>query len=662
MTIDYPWYMVLLCLLAGAAYAGVLYFLKGKKEKVETKGKWVNILLAAFRFLSVSTIAFLLLAPMTRRTVHERQKPHVVLAMDRSASVMQSQDSAFSFGVLADDLEKRCRVTLVTFGDAAQTDIGSVIEECAGSDVDALVLATDGIYNRGPNPVAAAERLAIPVCAVMLGDTTPQRDAALGGLRTNRVAMLGGMVPVEFTVGATMMRGRRAQLTVSDAGGHRLHSQVVTYDGDDYSQTVSVQLPAREVGLQGFTVRLTVDEAEVNRENNTLTFYVDVIDTRRKVAIVADAPHPDVAALKHAIESNPNYEATAFLNEKGVIKNDKWDDYSLVILHNLPSRQHNDISFASGLPQMFIIGLQTDLSRFNALHAGLEIVAKTMRVNDVTAIYRPSFSLFNLDESDALPFEKFPPLSAPFGEARMAEGVQTLFAARLGSIDTRQPIVAVAAQGEQRRVFVWGEGLWRWRLADYAEAESHDRFDRMVQQLVAVAAMNANKQRLRVEAERAYEAGLPIILRAQLYNEVYEPTNTAEVALKLNEGQEYIFHREGEGYSLTLSDLEEGVYRYRASTADGLSAEGSFAVEALGLEQRRLVADHGLLRAVTQTTGGVAVTPSDIQKIKERLSELKPTIYSHTRYTDLLALPLVLILLVGLLVAEWFIRKWNGEV
>lgn len=663
MTIDYPWYMVLLCLLAGAVYAGVLYFFRTKKGKGEAEGKWLRVLLFAFRFLSVSTIAFLLLAPMTRRNVHERQKPHVVLALDRSASVAQCADSAFTLDQLAKELEERCRVTLTTFGDAAQTDIGSVVEACADGDVDALVIATDGIYNRGPNPVAAAERLAVPVCAVMLGDTTVQRDAAIGGLRTNRVAMLGSMVPVELTIGATLMGGRRAQLTISDASGRKLHSQAVSYDGDDYSLTVSAQLPANEAGLQKYTVLLTVDEAEVNSANNTMTFYVDVIDTRRKVAIVANAPHPDVAAIKHAVESNPNYEAEVFFADNiQAFKQTKDQEFSLVVLHNLPSRQHVDISFAAELPQLYVIGLQTDLSRFNALHSGLEIVAKTQKVNEVTAIYRPGFSLFNVDESDAVAFEKLPPLSAPFGEARQAEGVQTLFAARLGSIDTRQPLIAATAQGEQRRVFVWGEGLWRWRLADYAESGSHDRFDRMVQQLVSLAAMNADRQRLRVEAERTYEAGLPITLHAQLYNEAYELTNTAEVALELNGGQEYTFHREGDGYSLILPDLEEGVYRYRAHTADGLSAEGSFAVEALGLEQRRLVADHGLLRAVAQTTGGVAVVPADIQSVKERLAELKPTIYSHTRYTDLLALPLVMALLVLLLVVEWAIRKWNGEI
>ncbi len=201
MIIDYPWYMVLLCLLAGAAYAAVLYFVGRRRF-----GRRTNWLLAALRFVAVSVIALLLLAPMTRRTVHERQKPHVVLAVDCSQSVAQSADSAFSLAMLEDALGDKLRFTEMDFGDAAGTDIGGVLENIEG-DVDAVVLATDGIYNRGSNPATAAERLAVPVYTVALGDTTPRCDAALGGLRVGRVAMSGSTIPLEHTVSATLLRG-----------------------------------------------------------------------------------------------------------------------------------------------------------------------------------------------------------------------------------------------------------------------------------------------------------------------------------------------------------------------------------------------------------------------------------------------------------------------
>lgn len=82
MIIDYPWYYLLFCLLAGLLYAGALY-LWGKKSFSKRLQWW----LAGLRFLAVSAIAFLLLAPLAKQTLNERQKPLVVIAQDVSQSM-----------------------------------------------------------------------------------------------------------------------------------------------------------------------------------------------------------------------------------------------------------------------------------------------------------------------------------------------------------------------------------------------------------------------------------------------------------------------------------------------------------------------------------------------------------------------------------------------
>ena len=659
MIIDYPWYFVLFCLLAGAAYAAVLYFVG--PASFTRRLRWG---LSVLRFLAVSLIAFLLLAPLSKQKVNERQLPHVVLLRDVSQSVALGVDSAFSFDGMADGLESRCRISVDSFGTAGHTDIGNALERYRGDDVAALVLASDGIHNRGANPTTVAERLSFPVYCVALGDTTPQRDAALMSLRCNRIAMIGNSFPVEFTVAATLLGGHEAKLTVSDARGRQLHAQSVRYSDDDFSQAYTVNLTASEPGLQRYTLHLATVEGEVMESNNVLSFYVDVIDTRRRVAIFADAPHPDLAALKRALESNPNYEAEIVLADDVVRGKWKADgDISLAILHNLPSKRHPSIDFAKELPQLYIIGLQTDLARFNALHTGLEIVAKAARTNEVTAIHQPSFSLFALDADDAAVIEALPPLAAPFGEGRVSADLQTLFGARLGSIDTRQPLVVATAQGDRRRAFIWGEGIWRWRLADYQMHQSHQHVDRLVSQLITFTSLQADRNRLQVETERSYAAGAPIVLRAQLYNEAYQLVNGPEVKLAISGDSlkaDYTFRRTANSYSLTLPNLPEGLYRYHASTDDGLTDDGSFAVEALNLEQQSLVADHSLLTTLSVLTGGEIYTPSHLSPLTSHLSSLKPTIYTHTRYAEMLRMPMALILILLLLAAEWVLRKYHG--
>lgn len=662
MVIDYPWYFVLLCLLAGAAYAAGLYYMGHRRF-----GKGVNALLAGMRFVAVTIIALLLLAPVAKRTVHERQKPRVVLEEDCSLSVQMSADSAFTLMDLWDDLEAAgCQLMLnADASHAEQTDLGELLDRIS-PDVMAVVLSSDGINNRGQNPTTVAERLGIPVYTVALGDTTPRRDAALRNIRHNRIAYLGNSFPVEITIGVHRLKGRTARLTIADGRGKNVAQQQVAYDDDDFSSTMTFSIPAEAKGLQKYVVSLSLVEGEVEPTNNVQTLYVDVIDGRRKVVIVGNAPHPDLAALKQAVESNPNYEAEVMLADNGKLKVE--NDVSLAILHNLPSATHQIPKELENLPQVFVIGCQTDLPRFNALHTGLEIVSKVKKSSEVTAVYNDRFSHFNFDATDGEAIEQLPPLDAPFGEGKASVSLQSLLTARLGSIDTRQPLVAALAQGRQHKVFVWGEGLWKWRLADYLNNSSHEHFDRLVSQIVNFTAVTDQRERFIVETERHYSDNDNIVVGAQLYNDAYEPFNTPDATFSLMGDSvkgDFNFSRDGDGYNLALGRLPEGLYRYTAKTqynGETLTTEGSFAVEALHLEQANLTADHALLRSISAITGGKMYYPDQLDELRDELTSLKPVIYTHTRFSELLNLPWVLILIVLLLGAEWVLRKYHGEI
>ena len=658
MIIDHPWYFVMLCLLAGAAYAGILYHVG--RNRFPRGLRWG---LTALRFVAVSAIAFLLLAPLTKQDVTERQLPKVILAQDVSQSVALCADSSFTMDALAQTLDGHCQVTLETFGNNGCTDIGAVLEKHRNDNVAALVLASDGIHNRGINPTTVAERLSFPIHCIALGDTTPQHDADLRELRCNRIAMLNNQFPVEVTVKTTLLDGQSSTLTISDAEGRQMLSLPVHYEGRDFSTLLSFSLTATKPGLQRYTLHLKPVDGESNLNNNTLVFYVDVVDTRQRIAIYANAPHPDLAALKQALENNPNYEASVIMADDARHKKDS--NYSLAILHNLPSQRHSSIAFADGVPKLYIIGLQTDLARFNALHSGLEIVARSSRTNELTAIHQPSFPLFSLDPDDAAAIESLPPLSAPFGEAKTTPDVQTLFNARLGNIDTRQPLIAASSQGEQRRTFLWGEGIWRWRLADYQAHQSHQHVDRLITQLVAFTALQTNRDRLQITTERTYSTGEAVTLRAELYNESYQLNNGPDINLHLTGDSlqaDYIFRRTGQSYTLTLPELKAGLYQYHASTADGLTSDGSFAVEELNTERQCLVADHSMLRTLATLTGGQLFSPQELSTLNSLLLKLKPTLYTHTRYAELLRMPWVLILIILLLAAEWILRKYHGEI
>ena len=62
--------------------------------------------------------------------------------------------------------------------------------------------------------------------------------------------------------------------------------------------------------MQVFKATITSREQEKNTFNNTKNFAVEVIDQKTNVAIISAINHPDVAALKRAIETNAQRKVT----------------------------------------------------------------------------------------------------------------------------------------------------------------------------------------------------------------------------------------------------------------------------------------------------------------------------------------------------------------
>ena len=667
---DYPWYCIFFCLLAGVLYSALLYFRRrGQDDGMPRYLRW---LLPLLRLFAVSLIAFLLMAPLVRRQVGTQEKPIVVITQDRSQSIPVAEREVVDEQIRS--LSSDYQFVVDTFG-GKSTDItaalSSIADRYAGRNLGAVVLATDGIYNQGQNPAIYAPSLAVPVYTVALGDTTHRRDAAITHVRSGRIAYLKDQFPVEVTVQAYGLGGVRATLSVA-RGGQRLFSKEIHYAAGQHITTETVILEADKLGLQSYTVSLTPCEGEVSTRNNSRSFAVEVVDGHQKVTILAAAPHPDISAIRQSIERNPNYEVDVQLVGSG-LKNDQVKESSLLILHNLPSLgSQTDLAPFRQIPTIYIIGTQTDLGRFNALHAGLEIVARARKADEVVAARNRSFALFTLADDVCDRLEQLPPLQAPFGTYRPSGNLQSLFTAKVMGVASDRPLIAFCQQEGVRHAFVVGEGLWRWRLQGYQMTGSHADFDQLIEKMVVYTSLQTNRDHLQLTHEHIYQENQPVTIQAQLYNDNYEPVNDPSLQLTLyradstgrSSGGTYEMGRSGTGYTLHLGVLPPGQYNYAASaTLAGKThkASGSFIVEELNLEELNLVADHALLSTIASVTGAQMLTPDQLGHLPQLLrdrGDLKTVVYPHTRYTQLLDLPWLLILLILLLSLEWAVRKY----
>lgn len=688
---DSPWYVMLLCLVAGAVYSAALYFFKQKDDSFPKPVRWT---LAALRFVSVSLIVFLLMAPLVKQKINQQEKPIIVVAQDNSQSIVLSKDSSYyrtDYAAAMEKLQKELaddyQVELYTYGDALQngsevsyseqsTDIASALQEIRSRyesrNVGALVLTGDGIYNQGLNPLNIAETYPYPIYTVALGDTNIRKDASISHVRYNSIAYLGNQFPLEVSVNATKLEGLNRVLSVKQ-GDRTLFTKQIQYSSDNFSTSEQILLQAEKAGLQTYTITIQTAEGEASVKNNTRTITVEVIDGHQKVAIIAAAPHPDVAALRRSLESNQNYQVESFLanNFTGKVA-----DYDLLILHNLPQKSSATPTWMSNVantPTIFVLGMQTDMPRFNALHLGIECYSKISQFNECAPVFNSGFSLFTLTDESVQRISHFPPLSSPFGDWETASNTQVLFTSKIGNVSSGYPLMAFAQKGPIRYAFVCGEGLWHWRMADFQESQNHDAFNTLVSKIVVYTSTQLDKEQFHIEAQKLYRAGENVVLEAALYNDNYELVNQPEVSITLTqEGdskpQSYQFNHTANAYSLNLGHLTAGRYTYNAETSlngKKYTATGSFVVEELQLEDMNLVANHALLNTLAQNTKGQLLTPQELEQLPQLLKQrddIKTVIYSHTKYTELLNLPLLFILLVLLLGAEWITRKYFGEL
>ena len=699
--IDYPWYFILLCILAGAVYAGALYWVGKGGSNEAAFGKTTRILLSLLRALAVALIAFLFLSPLVKRETNRKEKPIVVIAEDNSLSLNYCRDSAYyhdefqsEIKRLADKLEDKFEVHRYRYGSSAEaleddadtenlfssqsTDMSKMLSEINEQyyhrNIGAVIMTGDGIYNEGLNPLSAAASLTVPVYTVAMGDTTEYRDVSIANVRFNRIAYLGNRFPMDITVAATKAKGMQSTLTVS-CEGKTLFSKRIGFDENHFSTTENVILDVGKAGIHNYTVEITPVEGEKSVRNNRRTIPVEVIDGHQKVAIIAAAPHPDIAVLRASVEQNKNCQADVFVAKEF---DKRPDDYSLLILHQLPTKvAENNIDVASllksGTPAIVILGSLTDLSRLNAMHLGMEVYARIERLNEVAAIPNKDFTFFTLEEETGRRLSLFPPLLSPFGEYKLGGNAQTLLTAKIGSLNSGQPLIALTQQQDRRYSFIAGEGLWRWRLADFQANGTHSDFDELISKLVVFTAMRVDKDRFHVDAKRLFSQSEAVTFEAQLYDDNYEPVNKPDVEIVVSgkrssaDGERrYSFNRTAAGYALNIGILEPGTYSYVATTRLGgksLTASGGFVVESQQLESVNTVADHSLLATLAASTGAEMVDARDLQSLYDMLDsrdDIHTLIYSETNYSDMLNMPLLLVLIILLLGIEWVVRKVAG--
>lgn len=679
------------CLLAGVLFAWLLY------RKTEHLDKRLRYGLFALRTIVVTAITSLLFFPLVRSISYDLEKPVIVIGQDNSLSVGAIEPKDFNkqqyekdMQALADKLSEKYEVKIYNFSDSIRSGydfknkgqlsnaskfINQLNDELLNRNVGSVILATDGIFNRGGSPLYDLNKLKAPVYTIALGDTIPKKDLVIANVNHNSLVYLDNEFTLEVQVQAYESKGEQSRILVTE-GGKKIHDEQILINSNPFVKNITIKLKASRLGLQKYTIQLNPLKDEISERNNAQNIFIEVIDAKQKILLASAAPHPDIAALKQAITLNKHYDLKVALGDDLNTINPK--DYSLIILYQLPALQNDGGTFInklqqSNVPLWYILGAQSNLYVFNKMQSSVSFNGSNNTLQEAFGVVNTSFTAFEMNASLDKQMEGFDPLQVPFGEVRINGTAQVALKQRIGKIKTESPQLFFMNADGKKTGYLIGEGIWRWKLAEAQNEQKTDVFNTLISNMVQYLAVKDDKRKFKVyTAKNTFDENENVLINAVLYNDSYVSVNTPDVSIQLKneEGKAYnfLFSRTETAYQLDAGMLPAGNYAYTATTTLGNkkhTAQGLFYVNALVAEYQQTIANHQLLNTMAVQTGGKMYMLQNLSHILNDIGtndKIKTLSYEDRKYEELINFKWVFALIVTLLTLEWFFRKRNGEI
>ncbi len=300
--------------------------------------------LECLRFLAALTVVILLWQPEWLTTIHPGTKPQIAILWDDSKSmatidaalppVLSDQSRVVSRAewvklALASGLWKPLEanganeVTTLPFA-TPPTENGAI----AGSDLDtpltdllakqtnlrAVVMLSDGDYNLGQPPVAAAQKLrlrGVPLFPIPVGSKVRLPDLDLLSVTAPTYGIVGENVQIPFTIRSSLDRQVRTIVRLRDeTGKERTKDIVIPPNAETYD---SILWRLEKEGSSTLELSIPVADGELVATNNSRKFTIAGRPEKIRVLLIETLPRWEYRFLRNALSRDPGVELSCLL-------------------------------------------------------------------------------------------------------------------------------------------------------------------------------------------------------------------------------------------------------------------------------------------------------------------------------------------------------------
>jgi hypothetical protein len=473
-------------------------------------------------------------------------------------------------------------------------------------------------------------------------------------------------------------------------------------------------------GERKLTIRATPQSGERITTNNELSTFVNVLDGGLNVLYLEGEVRAELRFLKRSLAQSPDIKVDfEFLDKRG---RDKWPidmsdkfkpgKYNVYIIGDLDStvfrkedleRLRESVIQGAGLIMLggfhsFWAGGYQNTALADVLPLAITPIDQLARQDfdakiredlhlkpvplprglgsgktgiqmlpDARFGYEPPMRLSSRELNRQV-WEKLPPLEGGNKFEALKPGARPLAVTSDG-----KPLLVAAEPGNGRVLAFAGDSTWHWAMQDF-----EPQFKRFWRQVVLWLAKkeDSDEQKVYVQlAQRRFSPGAKIEFTAGAHNTEGQPIATAALTAALvsadGKRRPVPLMRQGEVWSGMLRDvIEPGDYSIAVTAINSGAplgdAKARFVVYEQDLELENAAARPELMASLAKMTvanGGDAVAPEQLLALLKRIKEQPRDrqVEIETKFTPWDSPPFFL-LVVMLLVVEWFLRKRWGWV
>jgi len=641
----------------------------------------VSYLLTFLRFIALFTLLLLLINPTIEQNVVTVEKPSLVVAIDNSSSIKTTNQTNLILNLIKNlksdkDLNTKFNVMYYPFGDGvtfvdsllfnkSQTNISKSIQELEAGYKDKIapiILITDGNQTVGQDYEYVNYKQSI--FPIVVGDTTRYIDLSIHRLNTNKYVFLDNKFPVEVFLNYEGKQNSTTRFSVIEKG-EVLFSKRIKFSEEESYKNLNFYLSAKKVGVHYFTAQLSKLDNEKNTLNNKKEFVVEVVDEQASVLILTSFLHPDIGALKKAIESNKQRSVTI----KKISENYDISKYQMVILYQ-PTKAFSaifsELKF-NKINHFIITGTKTDWSFLNKIQDAFE-KSWIQQIENYTPVYNQNFNPFTVRD---IGFESLPPIDDQFGAIRFKVPFESLLTQKVGRKYIENPLLATYELEGVRSAVLFGENSWRWRMISKSDTNTFADYDNFIGSLLQYLVSSKKGKHLQVSYETIYFENDKIEMTAQYFDENYQQNTHATLWLELKNKQtdeikRLPFSYQNNLYVINLSGLSAGAYFFTISVENTSEvSKGNFKIVDFDVEKQFYSSNKKKLLLLANKTGGTLHYLDSSKSITTNLLHDERFVAvqkSEKKQKPIIDWQWLLVVIVVSLSIEWFVRKYNGFI